>query len=461
MQGFRPQPGRQTEFLSTRADIAIYGGAAAGGKTYALLLEALRHTGNGKFGAVIFRRQGTQVTGEGGLWDTAMQIYPAIGGAPRMSPRLQFQFPSGAKISFAHLQYETDVLGWQGSQIPLVCFDELTHFERGQFFYMLSRNRSACGVRPYVRATCNPDADSWVAEFIAWWLDDDGFPIPERAGRLRWFTRINDAIYWADSPEALADLTGCSPDDAKSVTFIPSRITDNPALLSKDPGYMANLKALPMVERARLLDGNWKIRPAAGLVFPRHNANLIQAIPADWNITWVRAWDLAATPISEANKSPDATAGVKIGRTQEGRYVVADVRHLRADAHKVRQAIRATAEHDGAACRISLPQDPGQAGKDQAASLTRMLAGFSVYASRPTGSKVTRAEPFSAQWQAGNVDILRGPWTDAFLNELEGFPDAAHDDLVDAAADAFAALQWAASTPDYSRSAGIYRGVAA
>jgi hypothetical protein len=75
------------------------------------------------------------------------------------------------------------VYDWQGAQIPLICFDELTHFRAHQFFYMVSRNRSTCGVRPYIRATCNPDADSWVANFLAWWIDPEtGFPIPERAG---------------------------------------------------------------------------------------------------------------------------------------------------------------------------------------------------------------------------------------------------------------------------------------
>ncbi|MBK1709812.1 MULTISPECIES: phage terminase large subunit [Marichromatium] len=449
----RPQPGPQEQFLSSPADIVIYGGSAGGGKTFALLLEGMRHSGLAEFGAVIFRRESTQITNEGGLWDSAMQLYPQAGARPFKSPKLGFAFPAGARVTFGHLNQEADVLNWQGAQIPLICFDELTHFSRAQFFYMLSRNRSTCGVRPYVRATTNPDADSWVAEFIGWWIDDEsGLPIPERAGALRYFVRVDDAVHWADSREALAQAHGVSPEDAKSVTFIPASVFDNQALLERDPGYLANLKALGRVERARLLEGNWRVRPAAGLYFPRHAVTLLDVAPTDI-VERVRSWDLAGTEPTQDSPSPDATAGVLMGLQKNGRYVVLDVAHLRARAHRVRQTLSAVAQQDGHATKITIPQDPGQAGKDQAASIIAGLAGYSVSARRPSSDKITRAEPLSAQWQAGNVDVLRGPWAEAFLAEMESFP-VGHDDQVDAAADAFAAL--ARGVTDYSlaRSAG-------
>lgn len=262
-QEIRPQPGPQTTFLSTPADIAIYGGAAGGGKTYALLLEPLRHISNPGFGAVIFRRTSVQVRNQGGLWDESMTLYPAAGAKPKEYD-LWWKFPSGASVSFAHLEHDKNVLDWQGSQIPLIGFDEITHFTSAQFWYMLSRNRSSCGVRPYVRATCNPDSDSWVAELISWWIDQDtGYAIKERAGVLRWFIRLGENIVWGDSPQELVQykdpITG-KPLPAKSLTFIPSSLSDNLALVEADPGYSANLQALPQVERERLLNGNWKIR---------------------------------------------------------------------------------------------------------------------------------------------------------------------------------------------------------
>lgn len=437
----RPQPGPQEAFLSSAADIAIYGGAAGAGKTFAELMEPLRHIGNADFGAVFFRRESTQITNEGGLWDTAMALYPLVGGVPFKSPKLGFSFSAGSRVTFGHLNRETDVLDWQGSQIPLIIFDELTHFTRKQFVYMLSRNRSTCGVRPYIRATTNPDADSWVAEFIAWWIDQEtGLPIQERSGVLRWFVVVDDRFVWADSPADCQRLTGIDGAHAKSVTFIPAKVTDNKALLDKDPSYLANLHALSRVERERLLNGNWKIRAAAGLVFPRMSAQILPACPTDV-VSWVRAWDLAATEPTAENPSPDATAGVRIGKRANGRYVISDCRHFRSAAHKVRVAVQSTAGADGRGVRICVPEDPGQAGKEQATSYVTMLAGYSVTRRRPSAKKLLRADPLAAQWQAGNVDVVAGPWVAPFLDELEQFPDGAHDDRVDAASDAFAALQ--------------------
>src|SRR4051812_4845056 len=202
-QAVAPQPGPQTAFLASRADIAIYGGAAGGGKSWALLLEPLRHVGVADFGAVFFRRSTVQIRNEGGLWDESAKLYPHVGARAR-EQALEWRFPSGASVSFGHLEHERNVYDWQGSQISLIGFDELTHFSARQFFYMLSRNRSMCGVRPYVRATCNPDADSWVAKLIGWWIDQEtGLPIPERSGVLRWFARVGEELVWADRPEEI------------------------------------------------------------------------------------------------------------------------------------------------------------------------------------------------------------------------------------------------------------------
>src|SRR5262245_22393006 len=111
-----PQP-RQEKFLASAADIAIYGGAAGGGKTWSLLVEPLRHIGNPKFGAVIFRRTIPEITKEGGMWDEATEMYPLVNGRPNSNEHL-YRFPAGTKVTFAHLQYEADLLGWRGAQIP-------------------------------------------------------------------------------------------------------------------------------------------------------------------------------------------------------------------------------------------------------------------------------------------------------------------------------------------------------
>jgi hypothetical protein len=290
MVEIRPQEGAQEAFLSSQADITIYGGAAGGGKTFGLIIEPLRHIHNPKFGAVTFRRNSKQVRNEGGLWDEAGAIYPLVGGVPNQTD-LSFKFSSGAKVSYAHLEHDNSVYSWQGSQIPLIMFDELTHFSAAQFWYMVSRNRSTCGVRPYIRATCNPDPDSFVARLIEWWLDDSGYPIRERSGVLRWFIRLGDKLIWADSPEGLKQYQDGQGESIppKSLTFIPSKLSDNKILMASDPAYLGALMALPEVERARLLDGNWKIKNTKARVFSKVSVQSFETPPdalfrfgADW-----------------------------------------------------------------------------------------------------------------------------------------------------------------------------------
>lgn len=454
MRELRAQAGPQTKFLSTTADICIFGGAAGGGKTFALLLEPLRYINQQGFNGVIFRKNYTQVTAPGGLWETSLKMYSGIRGAkPWKSPKKHWDFGGRSTLSFDYLSNDDDVFSWQGSQICFIGWDELTHFTENMFFYMLSRNRSTCGVKPYVRATCNPDSDSWVKEFISWWIDQrTGYAIPERSGVLRWFFRAEDGgvICWGDSPEEVCQAINSglpmvehiTPDDCKSVTFITSSVYDNKALLEANPTYLSSLKALSLVNKERLLRGNWKIRPAAGLYFKREQFRIVKNVPAKI-VAVARAWDLAATEITAENKDPDRTAGVLIARLANGQYIVLNAIRRACNAANVRQLVKSTGLSDRAEYKcntIHIPQDPGQAGKEQAASYTRFLAGFTVKTHVVSGSKINRAEPFSAQVQAGNVMVLEGPWNDVYLSELESFPDGAHDDLVDASSDAFAAV---------------------
>ncbi len=436
-----PQAGPQTQFMASSADIIIYGGAAGGGKTYALLLEALRHKDVKSFGAVIFRHNYNQITAEGGLWDASQKIFNQVPDAhSRKSPKLHWRFDGGAKLSFAHIERDEDLKSWQGTEIAYIGFDELTHFTKHQFLYMLSRNRTTCGIRPYVRATCNPDSDSWVADFISWWIDQEtGYAIPERSGQIRWMVVLNDIIYWGDTPEELAKKYEVNVEDCKSVTFIASRLEDNKILMESDPGYLANLKAMTEVDMERLLRGNWKIKAAAGSFFKRSQVGeILTEVPKDL-VAVCRGWDLAATDKDEDDEAA-FTAGVLMGRRGNGRFVIIDVINRQLKAGDVRSTVLVTAKMDHAKyawCRQRLPQDPGQAGKDQKASYMEMLAGFDVHMIPESGDKATRAEPMAAQWQHGMFDLVAGEWNEAYLNQLESFPDSKWKDMVDASSSAF------------------------
>lgn len=437
----RPHPGPQTAFLSSPADIAIFGGSAGSGKTYGLLLEPTRHIRIPGFNAVFFRRNMTNHLKAGSTWDTSFHLYPLLEGRPLISPLHEWRWPGGVRLQFSHLEQETTVFDWHGSQIALEIFDELTEFTPKQFWYMLSRNRSGCGVRPYVRATCNPDPDSFLADLIAWWIDPEtGYPIPERSGKLRWFVRgADDRLEWGDSREELIERLSETMDRAdilpKSLTFIPAKLSDNP---TADAGYRANLLSLPYVERERLLGGNWKIKPAAGLMFKRVWCQTVRLDEVPTNVSWVRGWDLAATPKTPQN-DPDWTIGVLLGRAPDKRIFIRDARRLRETPRKVREVIASCARSDPPGTQVWIPQDPGQAGKDQAQDIIGSLAGFTAYSSPESGSKMARFGPFSAQAEAGNVSIVDGV-DGEYLSQLEGFPDLKHDDDSDATSRAFNAL---------------------
>ena len=275
----KPQEGFQEKFLTCHADIVIGGGSAGSGKTYAAVLAPLYHIQDPNFKCVVFRRNLTQIKNSGGLWQESQTLYPLFGGKAR-EQALDWQFKSGAKIKFAHLEYESDRLVWQGSQIALIIFDELTHFTESQVNYLMSRLRGVYKSKPQLLATCNPDSTSFVARWIEWWIGDDGFPIPERDGVLRYFIKNGETWTWGNSKQEVIDavkdyMPEVTPDFVKSITFISGKLSDNKILMKADPTYIANLFNLPEQEKRELLYGNWnKSASKLGLFDPDYVENM-------------------------------------------------------------------------------------------------------------------------------------------------------------------------------------------
>lgn len=427
----QPQPGPQAAFLANSADVCVYGGAAGGGKSFGLLLDPLYHVGNPDFHMILFRRTFPQVMNAGGLWDTSLQIYPHAGAKPRLEPPT-WRFPSGATVRFAHLQHEANVYDHQGAQYPAIGFDELTHFSLTQFLYLMSRNRSVSGIRPYIRATTNPDADSWVKRLLAPWVDDEHPEFPFAAGKLRWFTVENNEIVWVG--REWRDENGMA---GRSLSFVPASIFDNKILLKENPEYLSSLRAQSYVEQQRLLYGNWKVRPAAGKVFNRAWFEVVSVAPAGMRL--VRFWDFAATEKALKSDDPDFTVGLLLG-VHDGTYYVVDVVKEQAAPAEVKRLVKATAALDGAGVPVRWEQEPGSSGKLFADELVQTLAGFDARPVTPSGDKVQRAGPVAAMALGGRVKVVRAPWAAGFLSTLHGFPDLAHDDDVDALSGAFTAL---------------------
>ena len=195
---------------------------------------------------------------------------------------------------------------------------------------------------------------------------------------------------------------------------------------------------LQRMERAApyVFAGQYRQRPAppSGGTFKPDLISIVDAIPHTV-VEWCRGWDLGATT------DGDFTAGARLGRMADGRYIVADVKRDQLGSSDRDALMKKTADGDGAGrVKQSIPQDPGQAGKSQVASFARLLAGHSLHFSPETGEKVVRATPFASQVNAGNVVMLRAPWNEPFKDELRVFPNGRYDDQVDASARAFNGL---------------------
>jgi predicted phage terminase large subunit-like protein len=448
-----PNAGPQTQAIASSADITLTGGAAGGGKSWATLfrfgLHAARHE---RYYGAIFRREMPQVTMGGGIWEESLSLYPMWNARPNLGTH-EWRFPNTRSlVQFRGLQHAKDVIDYQGAQFSEFAFEEATHFEEVQFWYLYSRLRSQCGMRPRCFLTCNPDPDSWVAKMVRWWIGDDGYALPERAGLKRYFVRDGDELLWGDTADEVRErgahvLARQKAGRPQSFRFIPAMLSDNP---KGDPDYASKLMALSLVDRMRLLGGNWKIRPAAGTVFKRAWFEIIDRVPHDV-IGLSRGWDLAATLPSTENKEPDWTRGVKTSRHASGLFVVQDVKSLRDRPYAVDQLVHRTTRDDGRECRQCFWQDPGAAGKSEAERYLRELAGWDVRIVVAAENKQTYAKPVSAQAEGGNVKLLRGDWNESYLNELEAFPTpGVKDDQVDGTSRVFLDLTTSVTpTPFY------------
>jgi predicted phage terminase large subunit-like protein len=238
----------------------------------------------------------------------------------------------------------------------------------------------------------------------------------------KWRDRIIQAAYGAKFIKARERVVSIEPDGEEDV-FALETTTGNYVVW----GFASSNSAAQLQQRPA---------PREGGMFKTGKLSIIDVAPADTQ--WIRAWDFAASEAKLVKSDPDWTATVKLGfSASAAKFIVGQAFRMRDDAHEVRKAIKLHAEMDKKMIRQVIPQDPGQAGKDQAKQIAIDLAGWPVIIELPTGDKMNRAMGVSAQVSAGNVALVRGPWNDAFVEELTGFPTGAHDDWVDALSSAF------------------------
>lgn len=458
----QPQPGPQTTFARCGTDIAIYCGEVGSGKTFALVNELGKWSHVPGYVGAGFRRQYKQLVGGGSLWDVAGKIWPKIDSRVRM-PEHRAIWPSGASSEFHHLHLESDKTDHDGKEYAVLGFDELPHFTNTQFWYMIMRNRSTCGVIPYTRATCMASPDTWVHQFVGPWLHKDErgeprYPDHEQSGRVRWIIRDDrDQVLFFDSER---DALDHDPDALPmTVTVIHARTKDNVELLRSDPKYLSKLSLLTKLERATKRDGDWGARPESAGYFNRTWFKVRDVRPTKDQILFsVRGWDKAASKKTNDtglySDDPDFTSSVLLDVLRSGEVCISDVTLLQDTPGPVDAHIYKTAELDGPQVVQAFWIDPAQAGLVDEHHTRSVLAPL-VAATRCGPVKFvlqsknipTLAKPVSAYANPetpGTMSIVRGANTGQFFSMAEQFPlqkdahdNKVHDDPISAVARAW------------------------
>ena len=273
------QIGMQEAVLLSDADITICGGSRGGGKSFALILDPLYDIGRSNFTAIFFRKETGELEKGGGLYDKASQIYKYLGAK---ATKLKMAFPSGAVVTFDHVQNESAIeveKRFKGLEVPAIYIDEIDQFQMLTIIKLMQSNRNSSGIRNRILGTCNPNPSSWLRTFLDWYINEMGLIDPARDRATRYFylygTNVTDII-WGNSREETYEQaksyidkswnprfaeSGLTKLDAiKSFKFIKGDLAENKILLKSQPTYYANISSGGASAIARNLEGNWNVK---------------------------------------------------------------------------------------------------------------------------------------------------------------------------------------------------------
>lgn len=390
----------QWAFLLLDCQEALYGGAAGGGKSDALLMAALQYVDVPGYAALLLRRTYADLEKPGAL---IPRSHEWLRNTDAHWNGRRWSFPSGAVLDFGYLDNDADKYTYQSSQYQFIGFDELTQFELAWYQYLFSRKRRLMTMQHVptrVRGATNPGGigHEWVKQ-----------------------------RFLIEGP-------------AHGRAFVPAKLEDNPFLDREE--YDEALKELDPVTRQQLRHGDWTVRPP-GIFFKRQwFGEILDAVPA--GARTIRMWDLAATK----NQTSAYTAGALLSLLN-GTLYLSDMRRIRGDPGEVQNLIVQTAQLDGRNVPIWIEQEPGSGGVNTLYQYqhVRELTGYAVRAYLPRHDKLTRATPLSAATRAGMFKLVQRPdhpWpVSVFLDEAESFPQG-YKDQVDTCS---AGLQVLSQTP--------------
>jgi predicted phage terminase large subunit-like protein len=417
---WHPNPGPQELFHSSPAYEVFYGGAAGGGKSESLLVEALRYVHVPGYTAIIFRRTFPELRQARGLIERALTYYPKLGGRYN-AQEFVWKFPSGASIRFGQMEHEKDKYDHQSAEYAFIGFDELTSFTDTQYEYLFSRARTTIidpatklPIQVRVRGASNPGnvGHEWVkARFI-----DALGPF-----EIKYFRRDTET-----------DLdTLCNPSDsfALSRQFIPAKLYDNPKLQEADPGYESRLMQMSLLERERLLNGNWDIL-VQGNVFIPSWFKRIQESEVPSGLQWIRGWDLAASIKTKA----DFSASPRIAVDADANVYIANMIRMKAIWPKVRTVMKDTILNETNVKKTVIEAKAHGLAAVQELTVDPDLVGHKIEAVNVDIDKLSRALVWSSRAEQGKVKLVEGPWVDGFLLRASLFDGegSASDDEIDA-----------------------------
>lgn len=440
-----PHPTQQV-FLSLNSHREVlFGGAAGGGKSDALLMAALQYVDVPGYAALLLRKTWPDLVLPGAIMDRARQWLEDTPARPKDGGRV-WLFPSGARIQFGYLQHDAQKFRYQSAEFQFIGFDELTQWrEEATYDYLFSRLRKPaiaclnCGKTLFryriANGTTRYNHTNRLTRCTGIFADPK---------TLAQYPEASDGTSVFDVPLRMRSATnpgGVGNGWVKTrfidkktrrekALFIPSKLIDNPSI-DRDV-YRESLSYLNDVDRARLEDGDWDVTEA-GEYFYRADFEFIDSIPG--NIAqFVRFWDMAASE----RKGADWTVGTLVGLTDNGTIAICDVVRVQKHPNITEKILFNTAVADGLDVSIRSEMEPGSSGMTVVDHYRRnVFPGFNYDGIRATGSKEGRATAYSSYVKGKKVQVVKAKWNREWLNEHEQFPNGAHDDQVDSAASGF------------------------
>jgi predicted phage terminase large subunit-like protein len=424
-------------FLITDADEALYGGAAGGGKSIALIADAAAQAHLESYSAILFRKTIGDLQGSDGLLEKTNEFYVRA-RANYSAGQMRWRFLSvkgkqAGTVTLRHLRNKEHVTAHEGLAYAFIGFDELQQHNEEDYIFLTSRNRCVNPeVKLKIRATANPGGNGhgWIKKRWGAWLDKKypkGYAIDHEAfkakglkhsgkradsGEVRWFLRVNDVE--TEVPEGTKF--------SRSRTFIAALLQDNPYLM-RNQNYMNTLMNLPLVKRNRLLFGDWEILED-GNIFKREWFHIVRTAPR--GLQWFRGIDCA----SSEEKQADNTAYAEIAFDGRNNLYIRFVGAEKLEWSKQREWLKEVVFND-----------PLETGIERASNGSALYSDFRndpdlvhlrFFSVVPDRDKVERASIWSYRAEQGKVYLVEGSWNDAFVDECVAFPMGLHDDRVDA-----------------------------